>query len=91
MTVNGMHTVIAFRTLCDYAASQKNYKPPEKCPPLPLLSDETITQEQRDEIWSWGVAQMLVLMWWGCTSCIQLTSPGISRGAFELVEFPARA
>lgn len=63
LTVNGMHTVIAFRTLCDYAASQKNYKHPEKCPALPLLSDETITQEQRDEIWSWGVAQMLVLMW----------------------------
>ena len=63
LTVNGMHTVIAFRTLCDYASTQKGYKHPEKCPALPLLSDETITQEQRDEIWSWGVAQILVLMW----------------------------
>ena len=63
LTVNGMHTVIAFRTLCDHAATQKNYKHPEKCPAMPLISDETITQEQRDEIWSWGVAQLLVLMW----------------------------
>lgn len=63
LTVNGMHTVIAFRTLCDYAAGQKSYVPPEKCPSMPLLSEETITQTQRDEIWAWGVAQMLVLMW----------------------------
>jgi hypothetical protein len=63
LTVNGMHTVIAFRTLCSYAASQRSFQPPEKCPSLPLLSDETITPEQREEIWSWGVAQLLVLMW----------------------------
>jgi len=63
LTVNGMHTVIAFRTLCSYAASQRNFQPPEKCPSMPLLSDETITLEQRKEIWSWGVAQLLVLMW----------------------------
>ena len=63
LTVNGMHTVIAFRTLSSYAASQRSFQPPEKCPSLPLLSDETITPEQREEIWSWGVAQLLVLMW----------------------------
>ena len=63
LTVNGMHTVIAFRTLSSYAASQRSFQPPEKCPALPLLSDETITPEQREEIWSWGVAQLLVLMW----------------------------
>ncbi len=63
LTVNGMHTVIAFRTLCSFAASQRNFQPPEKCPAIPLLSDETITLEQRREIWSWGVAQLLVLMW----------------------------
>jgi beta-phosphoglucomutase-like phosphatase (HAD superfamily) len=63
LTVNGMHTVIAFRTLCSFAASQRSFQPPEKCPSMPLLSDETITAEQRHEIWSWGVAQLLVLMW----------------------------
>ena len=63
LTVNGMHTVIAFRTLCSYAQNQRNFQPPEKCLALPLLSDETITEEQRREIWTWGVAQLLVLMW----------------------------
>ncbi|EEH54256.1 uncharacterized protein MICPUCDRAFT_48208 [Micromonas pusilla CCMP1545] len=63
LTVNGMHTVIAFRTLCSYASTQRNFSPPESCLALPLLSDETVTDEQRAEIWSWGVAQVLVLMW----------------------------
>ena len=63
LTVNGMHTVIAFRTLCAFAETQRNFQPPEKCPAMPLLSDETVTEEQRKEIWSWGVAQLLVLMW----------------------------
>ena len=29
LTVNGMHTVIAFRTLCSYAQNQRNFQPPE--------------------------------------------------------------
>ena len=63
LTVNGMHTVIAFRTLCSYAQNQRNFQPPEKCLAIPLLDDETVTEEQRKEIWTWGVAQLLVLMW----------------------------
>ena len=42
LTVNGMHTVIAFRTLCSYASTQRNFSPPESCLALPLLSDETV-------------------------------------------------
>ena len=85
LTVNGMHTVIAFRTLASYAATQRNFQPPEKCPAMPLLSDENITEEQREEIWSWGVAQLLVLMWeHGTTTMKRVHAKETDE---ELVEF----
>ena len=85
LTVNGMHTVIAFRTLCSYAQNQRNFQPPEKCLALPLLSDETITEEQRREIWTWGVAQLLVLMWeHGLTTMMRVHG---KESAEELVPF----
>ena len=51
---------------------------------MPLLSDENITEEQREEIWSWGVAQLLVLMWEHGTTTMKRVHAKTDE---ELVEF----
>jgi len=92
LTVNGMHTVIAFRTLCAHAALERNYQPPDKCPALTLISSETITEEQRHELWSWSVAHILVLMWeHGLTTMMRVHKQDTLEGLVALLLDQMRA
>jgi beta-phosphoglucomutase-like phosphatase (HAD superfamily) len=64
LTVNGMHTVIAFISLREYARKQgPDFEVPDEPVNIPLISADTLTEATRQEIWQWAVAQLLVLMW----------------------------
>mmetsp|Transcript_9279 Transcript_9279/g.26542 ORF Transcript_9279/g.26542 Transcript_9279/m.26542 type:complete len:563 (-) Transcript_9279:158-1846(-) len=61
--VNSMHTVLAFSTLVEYDKNNTAlFQWEEALPNLPLLNYETASPEVKDMIWSWAVAQILVLM-----------------------------
>lgn len=55
VTVNGTHTALAFLTLCTGT-------PDGRIADLPLMSFATATEEQRDVVWHWAVAQLLMLV-----------------------------
>jgi len=64
LTVNSMHTVVAFISLLEHAIKQgPEFKIPETPLDIPLISKATLTDARREEIWAWAVAQLLVLMW----------------------------
>ena len=61
--VNSMHTVLAFSTLVDYDANNTSlFSWDVALPDLPLLNYSEAKSDLKEMIWSWAVAQILVLM-----------------------------